>query len=99
MQLAFYEKLLQANNDYPRSQTNPLKRLRDRVIHNLSHRPVDAVPVGKADPDLPQTVEEMYQLILQEQSRVREATLIMAAIVRAKTPENIRIKTSESSAS
>lgn len=85
-QLSLYELLLQCIDDMKKSA---LKGIRDALIHNLSHRPTGVVPPGSTSaPSLPRTVEDLYQLVKVERSRVREALILMAAVIRAKTPVN-----------
>lgn len=91
VQLRFYSMLYQANQDYHLSIINPMKKLRNRIIHQFAQRPIEAVPVGIAEIDLPTTIYEMWNLVNKEHSRVRECLLIMAAIIKAKTPENTRL--------
>ncbi len=88
LQLRLYEMLYQANKDYPQQMNHPMKRLRNRMIHEVAQRPQDSVSVGKIEGDLPRTIEEMLSLISEEHSRIRECMVIMAAIIRAKEPEN-----------
>lgn len=85
-QLPFYEKLYQSIRDI---ETSLLKNLRDALIHSLSPRPTGVVPTFSIpDPSLPKTVKELYELVLTERSRVREALILMSAIIRAKAPAN-----------
>jgi hypothetical protein len=87
-QLPFYEKLYQSILDIENSS---LKNLRDDLIHRLSPRPTGVIPASVPAPSLPRTVKELYQLVQAERSRVREALVLMSAIIRAKTPANREI--------
>lgn len=74
------------------NQNNTLKNMRDALIHSLSHRPAGIVPASiSGTSNLPKTVSELHELVLDERSHVREALVLMAAIIRAKTPENKRV--------
>lgn len=87
-QLSFYEKLYQSIRDI---ENSPLKNLRDALIHRLSSRPTGVIPPSMPDLSLPKTVRELYQSVLTERSCVREALVLMSAIIRAKTPANKEI--------
>ncbi|MCA9925091.1 MAG: hypothetical protein KC421_22110 [Anaerolineales bacterium] len=86
-QLLLYTLLFQAIRNM---EDSPLKNLRDALIHNLSHRPPGVLPTDddSSNPSLPTTVGDLHQLVLEERSRLREALIIMAAIIRKKTPPN-----------
>jgi hypothetical protein len=85
-QLPLYEMLYKAIRD---TENSPLKSVRDALIHNLSHRPTGVLPTSSIpDASLPRTVGDLQQLISEERSRIREALIIMAGIIRAKTPIN-----------
>lgn len=88
-QLPFYEKLHQATVEIQKSL---LKDMRDSLIHKLSHRPIGVLPAksGSAS-NLPNTVDDLYQLVMTERSRFREALILMTAIMRYKTPLNKEI--------
>lgn len=74
------------------NRNNTLKNVRDALIHSLSHRPTGIVPASMSGTlPLPKTVAELHKLVLDERSLVREALVLMAAIIRAKTPENKRV--------
>jgi hypothetical protein len=83
--LLLYEALYKSIRD---TETSPLKSVRDALIHKLSYRPTGVFPTSSPDASLPRTVSELQQLILEERSRIREALIIMAGIIRAKTPVN-----------
>ncbi|MFC1975813.1 hypothetical protein ACFLXQ_05405 [Chloroflexota bacterium] len=65
----------------------PLKKLRNNIIHNLSPRPT-APPKSELDATLPKSPEDFHSLIMDEHSRIRELIILLAAIMRAKKPEN-----------
>jgi hypothetical protein len=96
-QLSLYQGLFQAILDI---EASPLKGVRDALIHKLSYRPPGVVPSNNIpDSSFPMTVEELYQLVQDEHSRVREALIMLAAIIRAKTPPNREVSESLSSLS
>ncbi|MBN1935170.1 MAG: hypothetical protein JW934_10920 [Anaerolineae bacterium] len=85
-QLEFYDGLVKLLRDV---ENSPLKRLRDAVIHSLSYRPPGGIPPSSiSESGLPQNVGDMHKLILQERSRTREALVLMATIIKLKTPVN-----------
>jgi hypothetical protein len=84
-QLPLYNLFCQFDEDMQRST---LKSLRDNLIHNLSHRPDGVISANNTNESLPSTLDGLYELIEEEHSRVREAMILMAAIIRAKTPAN-----------
>ncbi len=89
-QMPYYDLLTHAILD---TFKDPLKDMRDALIHKLSHRPTGLVPASNASTILPNTVNGLYQMVLNERSRCREAILIFVATTRLKTPPNKEIST------
>lgn len=66
-----------------------LKELRDNLIHNLSHRPDGVVPPkSSGGSGFPSSPDGFHQLILEEHDRTRELLVVIAVIMRAKSPPN-----------
>lgn len=85
-QTTYYNLLVEAVRDF--QVKNPLKAIRGNIIHNFLYRPQGVLPTGDPDIDLPQSVEEMNDLVAWERSRLREALVLMASVVKTKTPVN-----------
>ncbi len=84
-QTIFYDLFFQFWND---TQNDALKSLRDDLIHNLSQRPSGVISSKIQGKALINTVDELYQLVQREHSRIREAILLVTAVIRARTPLN-----------
>jgi hypothetical protein len=66
-----------------------LKELRDNLTHNFSHRPDGIVPPkSSSGSGFPSSPDGFHQLILEEHDRTRELLVVIAAIMRAKSPPN-----------
>lgn len=88
-QLQLYELLFQVQEDYMRSTDHPMKRIRERIMHEIAHRSEVFIP-GK-EVNLPITVKDLLTLIDQEHSRLREGMILMMGIILAKKPKNTAV--------